>query len=43
MKFIVNNLDTHHVYTIRNHCPLVSSLTLTPSRLFPILLDPKSF
>jgi len=33
----------HHVYTMRNHCPLTSSLTLTPSRLFPILLDPKSF
>jgi len=34
---------THHVYTMRNPCPLTSSLTLTPSRLFPILLDPKSF
>ena len=33
----------HHVYTIRNHCLLTSSLTLTPSRLFLILLDPKSF
>ena len=33
----------HHVYTMRNPCPLMSSLTLTPSRLFPILLDPKSF
>ena len=33
----------HHVYTMRNLCPLMSSLTLTPSRLFPILLDPKSF
>jgi len=33
----------HHVYTMRNTCPLTSSLTLTPSRLFPILLDPKSF
>ena len=33
----------HHVYTMRNSCPLTSSLTLTPSRLFPILLDPKSF
>ena len=33
----------HHVYTMRNPCPLISSLTLTPSRLFPILLDPKSF
>ena len=33
----------HHVYTMRNPCPLTSSLTLTPSRLFPILLDPKSF
>jgi len=29
----------HHVYIMRNHCPLTSSLTLTPSRLFPILLD----
>jgi len=29
----------HHVYTMRNHCPLMSSLTLTPSRIFPILLD----
>jgi len=33
----------HHVYTMRNPCPLTSSLTLTPSRLFPILLDLKSF
>jgi len=33
----------HHVYTMRNPCPLMSFLTLTPSRLFPILLDPKSF
>ena len=33
----------HHVYTMRNCCPLTSSLTLTPSRLFLILLDPKSF
>ena len=33
----------HHVYTMRNRCPLTSLLTLTPSRLFPILLDPKSF
>jgi len=32
-----------HVYTMRNHCLLTSSLTLTSSRLFPILLDPKSF
>ena len=29
----------HHVYTMRNPCPLTSSLILTPSRLFPILLD----
>ena len=29
----------HHICTMRNHCPLMSSLTLTPSRLFPILLD----
>jgi len=34
---------THHVYTMRNPCPLTSFLILTPSRLFPILLDPKSF
>ena len=33
----------HYVYTMRNPCSLTSSLTLTPSRLFPILLDPKSF
>jgi len=33
----------HYVYTMRNPCPLTSLLTLTPSRLFPILLDPKSF
>jgi len=33
----------HYVYNMRNSCPLMSSLTLTPSRLFPILLDPKSF
>ena len=33
----------YHVYTIRNSCLLTSSLTLTPSRLFLILLDPKSF
>jgi len=29
----------YHICTMRNHCPLMSSLTLTPSRLFPILLD----
>ena len=34
---------THYVYTMRNSCPLTLSLTLTPPRLFPILLDPKSF
>ena len=33
----------HHMYTMRNPCPLMSLLTLTPSRLFLILLDPKSF
>jgi len=33
----------HYVYTMRNPCLLMSSLTLTPSRLFPILLDPKFF
>ena len=34
---------THHMYTMRNHSSLMSLLTLTPSRFFPILLDPKSF
>ena len=29
----------HHVYTMKHPCPLTSLLTLTPSRLFPILLD----
>ena len=33
----------HHIYTMRNLCPLTSLLTLNPSKLFPILLDPKSF
>jgi len=33
----------HHVYTMENCCPLTSSLTLIPSRLFPIFLDFKSF
>ena len=33
----------HHVYTMRNPCPLTSSPNPTPSRLFPILLDLKSF
>ena len=33
----------YHMYTMRNHCPLMLSLTLTPSRLSLILLDPKSF
>jgi len=32
----------HHVYTMRNHSPLTSSLTLTPSKLFLILLDHSS-
>ena len=32
----------HHVYTMRNYCPLTSSLTLTSSRLFLILLDHSS-
>ena len=32
----------HHVYIMRNHSLLMSSLTLTPSRLFPILLDHSS-
>ena len=33
----------HYAYTMRNHCLLTSSLILTSSRLFLILLDPKSF
>ena len=33
----------YYVYTMRNLCSLTSLLTLTPSRLFPILLDLKSF
>ena len=34
----------HHVYTMRNPCPLTSSSNPNSiSRLFPILLDPKSF
>ena len=34
----------HHVYTMRNPCPLTSSPNPNSiSRLFPILLDPKSF
>ena len=34
----------HHVYTMRNPCPLMSSPNPNSiSRLFPILLDPKSF
>ena len=34
----------HHVYTMRNSCPLTSSPNPNSiSRLFPILLDPKSF
>ena len=33
----------YHVYTMRNSCSLTSLLTLTPSRLFLILLDPESF
>ena len=36
-------ISTVHVHTMRNSCPLTSSLTLTSSRLFLILLDPKSF
>jgi len=32
----------YHVYTMRNSCSLTSSLTLTLSRLFPILLDRSS-
>jgi len=41
--FNLHCICVHHVYTMRNSCPLTSSLTLTPSRLFLILLDPKSF
>jgi len=41
--FNLRYICTHHVYTIRNPCSLMLFLTLTPSRLFPILLDPKSF
>ena len=34
----------HHMYTMRNPCPLTSSPNPNSlSRLFPILLDPKSF
>ena len=34
----------HHVYTMRNPCPLMSSPNPNSIfRLFPILLDPKSF
>ena len=34
----------HHMYTMRNPCPLTSSPNpSSSSRLFPILLDPKSF
>ena len=33
----------YYMYTMRNPCPLTSFLTLTPSRLFLILLDLKSF
>ena len=32
----------YHVYTMRNPCSLMLSLTLTSSRLFPILLDRSS-
>jgi len=36
--------SAHHVYTMRNPCPLMSSPNPNSiSRLFPILLDPKSF
>jgi len=41
--FNLRYICVHHMYTMRNHCSLMSSLTLTPSRLFPILLDLKSF
>ena len=33
----------HHVYIMRNPCPLTSSNPNSISRLFPILLDSKSF
>ena len=41
--FNLRCICTHHVYTMKNLCLLTSLLTLTPSRLFLILLDPKSF
>ena len=41
--FNLHYICAHHVYIMRNPCPLTSSLTLTPSKLFLILLDPKSF
>jgi len=41
--FNLHCICAHHVYTMRNPCPLTSLLTLTPSRLFLILPDPKSF
>ena len=41
--FNLRYIYAHHVYTMRNPCPLTSFLTLTPSRLFLILLDPKFF
>ena len=40
--FNLHCICAHHVYTMRNHSPLTSYLTLTPSRLFPILLDHSS-
>ena len=40
---IILLISAVHVYTMRNYSLLMSSLTLTPSRLFLILLDPKSF
>jgi len=41
--FNLHYICAHHMYTMRNLCLLMSLLTLTPSKLFPILLDPKSF
>ena len=37
--FNLRYICAHYVYTMRNPYPLMSLLTLTPSRLFPILLD----
>ena len=42
--FNLHCICAHHVYTMRNPCSLMSSPNPNSiSRLFPILLDPKSF